>query len=58
MNDSTLTFLRAILKVGGGYLVAKGIADDSQITDLIGGAIALIGIIAGFLKAKKTQALK
>lgn len=47
MNDTLQTLLRSVLKIGGGYLLSKGLANDSQISDAIGGVSALAGIIWG-----------
>ena len=30
MNDTVQTLIRSVLKFGGGYMVAKGITDDSH----------------------------
>jgi hypothetical protein len=56
MNDTTQTLIRSVLKVGGGFLVAKGIADDSQAELLTAGAIALIAVIWGYVhRGKKSE---
>jgi hypothetical protein len=49
MNDTTQTLIRAILKVGGGYLVAKGITDDSHVEQAIAAILTLAGIIWGVI---------
>ena len=48
MNATTQTFLRSILKIGGGYVVAKGVADEGTMEVISGGAVALIGVIWGY----------
>lgn len=53
MNDTTQTLVRSVLKVGGGFLVAKGIADDSQVELLTAGALALIAIVWGYVHRSK-----
>ncbi len=46
MNSDTLQILlRTVLKMIGGWLIAKGLANDSAVQDLTGGALALAGII-------------
>jgi len=59
MNKATLaTTVRAVLKIGGGWLVAKGLADDGQVEELAGAIAALIGIVWGIWEAKKAKAAK
>lgn len=43
------TLIRSILKIGGGYFVAKGFTDDSTAEIIISGLVALIGIIWGLV---------
>lgn len=53
MNFDTLqTLIRSVLKIGGGALIANGYGNDTQIEELIGGILALIGIIWGVLHRK------
>lgn len=47
MNDTTQTLIRAILKAGGGFLLAKGLASESQVMELTAGLSVLIGIVWG-----------
>ena len=47
MNDQTQTLIRAVLKIGGGYMVAKGIADQNTATLLTASAASLIGVVWG-----------
>jgi hypothetical protein len=49
MNDQTQTLVRAVLKIGAGYAIAKGIANDSQVTEITSGVIALFAVIWGYL---------
>ena len=49
MNPILQTLIRAGLKVGGGYLVAKGLASDSDAQVIVAGAMALIGVVWGIL---------
>jgi hypothetical protein len=56
MNDTTQTLIRSVLKVGGGFLASKGIADESQVELLTAGAIALIAVIWGYVhRSKKSE---
>lgn len=56
MNFDTLqTLIRSVLKIGGGALIANGYGNDTQIEELIGGILALIGIIWGVLHRKPSD---
>jgi hypothetical protein len=54
MNDTTQTLVRSVLKVGGGYLVAKGITDDAHLETAIAGVLVIGGIIWGLIHRTKT----
>jgi hypothetical protein len=56
MNDTTQTLIRSVLKVGGGFLASKGIADDSQVELVSAGLIALIAVIWGYFHRSKPAA--
>lgn len=45
--DTVQTLVRSVLKVGGGYLVARGWADESSVEVLTAGAITLAAIVWG-----------
>lgn len=47
MPDELQTLVRAALKIGGGYLVAKGLADQSGAEVIAAGLAALIGVAWG-----------
>lgn len=49
MNDTMQTLLRSILKIGGGYLVAKGYVDQSNAEIIIAGLAALVAVVWGIL---------
>lgn len=49
MNDSTQTLLRSILKIGAGYLLSKGVIDQSGSEDLIAAILGIAGVIWGLL---------
>jgi hypothetical protein len=52
MNDTTQTIVRSVLKVGGGYLVAKGLADESQAEIIVAGILAAVAVVWGVLHRK------
>lgn len=63
MNQDTIaTVIRALLKIGGTYLLAKGFKTESSSIDTLltdGGAIAaLSGFIWGLYSAHKDAKLK
>ncbi len=45
--DVVQTLVRAVLKIGGGYLLAQGLADESTLEAVSAGAVALVAIIRG-----------
>lgn len=45
--------LRHILTFGGGYVVAKGYADDATIQTVIAGVVALGGVVWSAISKKK-----
>ena len=47
--DTLQTLLRAALKIGGGYLLARGLADNSTVEALIASALALAAVLWGIL---------
>lgn len=53
MKNEYATLLRAILKMGGGALVAKGITDESTAETIIAGLLAAVGLIWGIVAARK-----
>lgn len=56
MNDLINTILQNVLKVGGSLLVAKGLASDSQVADLIGGVVAAVGVVLEYFHHKSLAA--
>lgn len=54
-KDIILGLLRHSLTFLGGMIVAKGIADQGQVADLIGGLMTMVGAIWSIM-AKKKQA--
>lgn len=54
MSKETIqTIIRSVLKIGGGFLVAKGLADDAAIAELSGAVVTIVGFVWGILAAKK-----
>lgn len=49
MNDSQISLLRSILKIGGGYLIAKGLVDDNQLETVISSLLTLGAVVWGML---------
>jgi hypothetical protein len=43
-NDQINSAIRSVLKVAGGWLVAKGFTDNSTVEIVIAGIIAAVGI--------------
>ena len=57
MNIDTIqTIVRSVLKVGGGALVANGVAEAADWEAVVGGVVALIGIIWGVYHRKSQGA--
>lgn len=46
-NAATLSFLRAILKIGAGYFVAQGFMNESQAEVISAGLVGLAAVIWG-----------
>lgn len=56
MNDTAQTIIRSALKVGAGYLVAKGITDNAGAETLIGAIVGIIGVVWGIFHRKSPAA--
>jgi hypothetical protein len=54
MNDTTQTLLRSLLKLGSGYLLAKGVADESTVNVIAAGLFAVVGVIWGVTHRRST----
>lgn len=52
-KDTILGIIRHVLTFAGGILIAKGVADDATVTELIGGIITVIGAVWSILSKKK-----
>jgi hypothetical protein len=47
MNDANQSIVRAVLKFGAGYLVSKGIIDDSLTETFIAAGVGLFALGLG-----------
>lgn len=56
MNETTSTIIRSVLKVGAGFLVAKGLTDPAGAELLVGALICLISVVWGIVAARKATA--
>ena len=45
MNEQTQSFLRTVLKIGGAVAIQKGYTDSANAEIIIGGIVALIGVV-------------
>jgi hypothetical protein len=52
MKPETLSLIRSALKVVGTYLVTKGLIDEGTVETIIGGLLALLGVVWGYMRAK------
>lgn len=52
-KEQVLGLLRHVLTFIGGAVIAKGLVDEGQTTELIGGVMTLVGTVWSIL-AKKT----
>ncbi len=57
-KETVQTIVRSVLKVGGGFLVANGVADDAAIAEATGAIVTLIGFVWGIIAARKAAAAK
>jgi hypothetical protein len=51
-REQVLGIVRHVLTFAGGIVVAKGIADEATVTEVIGGVITLIGAIWSIVAKK------
>lgn len=54
--DQGLGIVRHVLTTVAGMAVAKGYADDSTATAIVGGLVALVGVVWSFVAKKKSKA--
>lgn len=59
MNREALsTLVRAVLKFGGGFIVAKGTIDAEGLELAIGAIVTLVGVVWGAFDAKQATVAK
>lgn len=51
-----LGLVRHVLTLGAGFLIAKGLANESNTQELVGGLMAVIGSVWSMLAPEKQQA--
>lgn len=56
MKETVLGVVRHILTFVGGYMVAKGIIDETTSVELIGGLVTVIGAVWSIIAKKKPAA--
>lgn len=56
-QDSVLNIIRSVLKVGGGMVVADGLATSDQWVAISGGLVALIGAVWSYWVSRKQTAI-
>lgn len=44
-KEQVLGLVRHLLTIGGGIAVHKGIADETIVTEIVGGLITFIGVV-------------
>jgi hypothetical protein len=52
MKDILLGLARHVLTAGGGFLIAKGHLDAAGAEQLVGGLIAILGVLASIIDKK------
>lgn len=52
-QEQVLGIVRHVLTFAGGLLIMKGIIDESQLTEVIGGISGLIGTVWSIVAKKK-----
>ncbi len=52
MKEALLGISRHILTAAGGYLVAKGTIDPAGAEQLVGGILAILGVVASIIDKK------
>ena len=52
-QEQVLGIVRHVFTFGGGLLIMKGLMDETQLTEVIGGVTALIGTVWSIVSKKK-----
>lgn len=55
-QDVVLAIVRHLLTLGGGLLISKGIITATQEETIIGGLVALVGVIWSLVQKKNANA--
>lgn len=58
MSEQLSSLIRSALKVAGASLVTKGITSDASLEAIIGGIIALVGVVMSYRTHKQTETEK
>ena len=54
-QDRILGILRHTLTFAGGFLVTKGLADETMITDLTGATLTIVGVVWSMVAKKRRK---
>ena len=52
MNDTNQTLIRSVLKIGAGYLIAKGVTSEQTTEIIIAGILAAVGVVWGIVNRR------
>lgn len=55
-KETVLGIIRHVLTFAGGILIAKGVADDATVTELVGGLVTVVGAVWSILSKKPKAA--
>ncbi len=49
MSDQFNSAIRSVLKLAGGYFIAKGLTDSNNVEIIISGVVALAGVVWSYV---------
>lgn len=52
-QEQVLGIIRHVLTTAGGIVVSKGLTDESTMTAIVGGVVALVGVFWSIASKKK-----
>ena len=55
LKSMALSLFRHLLTLAGGFVIAKGWADEATTEAIAGGAIAAVGVAMSYIDKKKQQ---
>ena len=55
MKTSILGLIRHLLTFGGGFIVGKGYLDEASMTEVVGGAMTIIGAVWSVYEKLQTE---